>query len=185
MTRTEGLWFSLFPQWVLANMIGWSAYSFVFENQFLYIGLYMGAGAFIGFVQWLVLKIHLRMEATWILVSAFTYGALFVSFRFVPNESYVQFFPVSMIILFGIGLFQRSVLEYYLDHSILWVIASACTGAIGLFVIPSIKNLLFPTGSSTVSWMLYGLFYGTITGTTLIFLFTKTIEKTPAPGRET
>lgn len=120
------------------------------------------------------------MEATWILVSAFTYGALLLSFRFVSNN-----FPVSMAILFVIGLLQRSVLDYYLDHSIFWVIVSASAGTLGLFILPSLQNLLFPASSLTVFWIMYGVFYGTITGITLIFLFARTFEKTPVPGRET
>jgi hypothetical protein len=185
MSRTEKLWFGFFPQWILANGIGWSAYSLMIESQFLRIGLYIGLGAFIGFAQWLVLKRHLHMEATWILVGAFTYGALFLSFRFVSSNSYVHLFSVSMMILFGMGLFQRSVLDYYLDHSILWVIVSASAGTLGLFMISWLQHLLFPAGSSTVFWILYGIFYGTITGMTLIFLFARTIEKTPIAGQET
>lgn len=189
MTRTEQLWFGFFPQWVLANGIGWSvAYSLASTTGFRYIGhlgVYMGAGLFIGFLQWLVLKRHLHMEATWILVSAFTYGALFLSFRFVSSNSYVHFFSVSMMILFGIGLFQRSVLDYYLDHSILWVIVSACAGTIGLFIVPSFKSFLFPASSPDDFWAFYGGFYGMITGITIIFLFAKTIEKTSVPGQET
>jgi hypothetical protein len=180
VTRTEQLWLGFFPQWIVANVIGWSIYSFVFETQFLVLGLYMGVGAFIGFFQWLVLKRHLHMEATWILVSAFTYGALLLSFRFVSNQ-----LPVSMMILFVIGLFQRSVLDYYLDYSIFWVIVSALAGAFGLFILPLLQNLLFPASSLTVFWMLYGVFYGTITGITLIFLFARTFEKSPVPGRKT
>ncbi len=189
MTRTEKLWFGFFPQWIVANGIGWYAYGLVPISGFRYLGhfgVYMGVGLFIGFLQWLVLKRHLRMEATWILVSAFTYGALLLFFRFVSNDSSAQFFLVSMIILFGIGLFQRSVLDYYLDSSIFWVIVSACAGTIGLFLIPLLQNLLFPASSLTVFWMLYGVFYGTITGITLIFLFARTIEeKSPVPGQET
>src|SRR6186713_325433 len=94
MTRTEGLWFGFFPQWIVANGIGWSvAYSLVFTTGFRYAGHFgvcIGAGLFIGFLQWFVLKRHLRMEATWIWVSALVYGMFLLSFRFISNPTYAQ-----------------------------------------------------------------------------------------------
>jgi hypothetical protein len=74
------------------------------------------------------------------------------------------------------GLLQRSLLDYYINQSLLWVVASCLAGLVGFgFIIVLQTKVSLP-----ILWALYGAIYGLITGVCLTLMYIKTMNKSVA-----
>ena len=177
MTRTDNLWTGFLPQWVIANAFGWLLYAFVEALPFGYISFSIGVGLFIGCVQWIVLRKHMRVDSMWIWASTVVYAAYIFSFGVLVNGSFGKLLFLTVIILGLMGLLQRYVLDYYVNQSVLWVFVSCIAGIVSFIFVLIFENILLVERSLPVIWAIYGIIYGSITGVALTFLYTKTMNK--------
>jgi hypothetical protein len=175
MSRTDKLWSAFLPQWVVANVVGWIFYSFIEALKFNFIGFVLGIGLFISIFQWLVLNKHMGVDTMWIWVSSLTYGIYIISLSLISGS--LKPFLVSTLVLVLIGFLQRSVLDYYLDNSGRWIIASGLAGASALILGYIIASLFLSKTSLLVIWGVYGGVYGIVTGVILVSMYPQPIDK--------
>lgn len=165
--------FGFLTIWIFANTIGWGIFSLIRILQFWNFGTSISLGFIIGFFQWLVLRKYIRVDSSWIWVSTITYGILLTSLLLLPIETIFEISLTFFVILLFLGFLQRSVLEYYLYGSILWVISSAFAGFISIFF----AALYIFENSILIKWAIFGLIYGVITGISISTLYKSTFDK--------
>ena len=181
--ETRKLWLQFFPQWVLANIVGWATYSLISVVQFFVCGVFMAVAFFIGYFQWLVLKKYMRVDVMWLWTSTLTYGLYFwVLFFIVQKRDSVSILNATLINILALGilgLFQKSVLNYYVNTSFVWIIVNPIAGTLGF--VPAVRLIMLSNSTDTsllLIWASYGIIYGIITGVTLASLYIPIITAT-------
>jgi len=180
MSRTDKLWSAFLPQWIVANVVGWSSCFFIdalpfnfFPIRLLRVGLVIAL--FISIFQWLVLKKHMGVDTMWIWLGALSYGIYIISLSLVSGG--LETFLLSTLVLFLVGFLQRSVLDYHFDNSGRWIVASGLAGASALILSYIIASLFLSKTSLLIVWGVYGGVYGIVTGVILVSMYPQPIDK--------
>jgi hypothetical protein len=179
MSRTPKLWSAFLPQWIVANVVGWSSYSFTDALPFNFIRFITGIGPFIALFisifQWLVLKKHMGVDTMWIWVGSLSYGIYIISLSLVSGG--LETFLLSTFVLFLVGFLQRAILDYHFDNSGRWIVASGLAGASALILGYITASLFLSKTSLLIVWGVYGGVYGIITGVILMSMYPQPINK--------
>ena len=180
------LWSQFLPLWILANMLGWSTYSLIYIVQFFVCGVTVGVGFFISYLQWLILKKYMRVDSMWVWTSTLTYGLYLGILSFIVGFTPANFSVCTLLAIIGMGLlslFQRSALNYYVNHVDTWIVVNTIASIVALFfayfsVVRSSNTTPF------FVWISYGGVYGVITGITLVQLYKSTLEASRSQSKE-
>jgi hypothetical protein len=183
-----GVWKETLPLWIILNCIGFAAFMVVPSMGGLASFVIVGAGLFLGLLQWIALADLIGVDWVWSLASTPAYTALLIAYldndpiilASMPNDLasgdlQPHLFVMVLKITFWLavwGLLQWLVLRQFLYRALVWPIASSAAGFLGALVALAATFIASPTGtlSPLLFWTFFALIYIPITGITLIVL---------------
>jgi hypothetical protein len=158
------------PAWVLANMVGWIAFCFIFVVPYWGIWLIVSISLLLGLAQWLILQKFASVDWSWAVASIPAYGGAFYYVYFLSHDHFMLIISIVFTaILAGGGIFQWLVLRQYVEKDNLWLTFSPAAGFVSFWIAQIISNMI-PGRSPSLFWILFGMIYGILTGVGLVHL---------------
>ncbi len=166
-------WTTFVPIWILVNAFCWLAY---FALRLMPLGRFsglIGITLFISWLQYLVLRKYIDIDAMWIWASLLTYGVFSLVLALFSARLTFSSLCLVEILTFGIlGYSQSSVLNKYVYHAGYWLVINPISALSGTWISLASQKYFSVIGdsSSTIFWVCFGVVYGSITGTALVYM---------------
>lgn len=175
--KSNNLWITFWPIWILANALGWFGISAIYILPFWGVWATVGVSFFLSLLHWQVLQKFIGVDIMWLWLSTITYGLfLFVVIFISRDNTFFTVLIVGFLCLGLLGFLQRISLNYALDRANVWLVASPTAG-ITAMVLANIFGGILGNNSLTLFWTITGVVYGLLTGAVIVALRNYTLGK--------